>query len=449
MSKTRCANTVPTSVAHAPFRSGIFRVRTATRASSPIRPGSTAFANRPTENAEKTSIACGRGGSIAEWITVVQASARATTESEVQADRDDDPLPPDVAERAADRGEAAAPPPDQRGERRRGCGRRTRCARRARRQSARSAVRPAGSSSSSWSSRLHRAIIVGGPDAPPLAPRPRDRPARAARARRARGGAALRPRRHRDRRSPRPAADRRARPRGDSARRRVHDLQLPHVRDDGGRRARVGRRPPGARPRGSRRRRSGRRSGSASRCSSAARSSPRRSCAGSAGTAQSGHYALTYFRIAAFGLPAALVALAGQGYLRGVSNLRRPLEIVVVANVANLVLEVALRLRLPLGNRRLGGGNGDRAGRDGRRVRRRAAAPARAVAPAELARDAADGPRRPADLRPHRGALRVLPRRRLRPRADGRRARSARTRSRTSSSSSSRSSSTRSRSRAR
>jgi MATE family, multidrug efflux pump len=55
---------------------------------------------------------------------------------------------------------------------------------------------------------------------------------------------------------------------------------------------------------------------------------------------QSGDYALTYFRIAALGLPAALVALAGQGYLRGVSSLRRPLEIVVVANVVNLVLEV-------------------------------------------------------------------------------------------------------------
>jgi putative MATE family efflux protein len=55
---------------------------------------------------------------------------------------------------------------------------------------------------------------------------------------------------------------------------------------------------------------------------------------------QSGDFALTYFRIAAIGLPAALVALAGQGYLRGVSNLRRPLEIVVAANVANLVLEI-------------------------------------------------------------------------------------------------------------
>jgi putative MATE family efflux protein len=54
----------------------------------------------------------------------------------------------------------------------------------------------------------------------------------------------------------------------------------------------------------------------------------------------SGHYALVYFRIAAAGLPAALVALAGQGYLRGVSNLRRPLVVVVAANVVNVVLEV-------------------------------------------------------------------------------------------------------------
>ena len=61
---------------------------------------------------------------------------------------------------------------------------------------------------------------------------------------------------------------------------------------------------------------------------------------GLGGHGRSGHYALIYFRIAAAGLPAALVALAGQGYLRGVSNLRRPLEIVVVANVVNLVVEV-------------------------------------------------------------------------------------------------------------
>jgi putative MATE family efflux protein len=55
---------------------------------------------------------------------------------------------------------------------------------------------------------------------------------------------------------------------------------------------------------------------------------------------QSGDYAITYLRIAAIGLPAAIVALAGQGYLRGVASMRRPLEIVVLANAANIVLEV-------------------------------------------------------------------------------------------------------------
>jgi putative MATE family efflux protein len=61
---------------------------------------------------------------------------------------------------------------------------------------------------------------------------------------------------------------------------------------------------------------------------------------GLGGHGRSGHFALVYFRIAAIGLPAALVALAGQGYLRGVSNLRRPLVIVVASNVANILLEV-------------------------------------------------------------------------------------------------------------
>src|SRR5207244_1763689 len=61
---------------------------------------------------------------------------------------------------------------------------------------------------------------------------------------------------------------------------------------------------------------------------------------GLGGHGRSGHFALVYMRIGALGLPAALVALAGQGYLRGVSNLRRPLVIVVVANAANVVLEV-------------------------------------------------------------------------------------------------------------
>jgi putative MATE family efflux protein len=61
---------------------------------------------------------------------------------------------------------------------------------------------------------------------------------------------------------------------------------------------------------------------------------------GLGGHGRSGHFALVYFRIAAVGLPAALVALAGQGYLRGVSNLRRPLVVVVAANAVNVVLEI-------------------------------------------------------------------------------------------------------------
>lgn len=48
--------------------------------------------------------------------------------------------------------------------------------------------------------------------------------------------------------------------------------------------------------------------------------------------------AITYLRIASFGLPFALIALAGQGWLRGVADLRTPLVIVVVANAANIVL---------------------------------------------------------------------------------------------------------------
>jgi putative MATE family efflux protein len=47
-----------------------------------------------------------------------------------------------------------------------------------------------------------------------------------------------------------------------------------------------------------------------------------------------------YLRIASLGAPMALVALAGQGWLRGMSDLRTPLVIVVVANAANVVLEL-------------------------------------------------------------------------------------------------------------
>src|ERR671931_158376 len=50
--------------------------------------------------------------------------------------------------------------------------------------------------------------------------------------------------------------------------------------------------------------------------------------------------AARYLRIGSLGVPMALVALAGQGWLRGMSDLRTPLVIVVVANLANVVLEV-------------------------------------------------------------------------------------------------------------
>jgi putative MATE family efflux protein len=58
------------------------------------------------------------------------------------------------------------------------------------------------------------------------------------------------------------------------------------------------------------------------------------------GHGRSGDFALLYLRIAALGLPSALIALAGQGYLRGVSNLRRPLWIVAAGNAVNVVLEL-------------------------------------------------------------------------------------------------------------
>jgi len=58
------------------------------------------------------------------------------------------------------------------------------------------------------------------------------------------------------------------------------------------------------------------------------------------GAHHTGSLAVMYLRIGAIGLPFALIALAGQGYLRGVSDLRTPLVIVAVANLANVVLEV-------------------------------------------------------------------------------------------------------------
>jgi len=58
------------------------------------------------------------------------------------------------------------------------------------------------------------------------------------------------------------------------------------------------------------------------------------------GDGRVGDLAVDYLRIGSLGLPFALVALAGLGYLRGVSDLRTPLVIVVVANAANVALNV-------------------------------------------------------------------------------------------------------------
>jgi putative MATE family efflux protein len=58
------------------------------------------------------------------------------------------------------------------------------------------------------------------------------------------------------------------------------------------------------------------------------------------GEGRTGDLAIMYLRIGSLGLPFALIALAGQGFLRGVSDLRTPLVIVVGANAANVALNV-------------------------------------------------------------------------------------------------------------
>ena len=58
------------------------------------------------------------------------------------------------------------------------------------------------------------------------------------------------------------------------------------------------------------------------------------------GDGEVGDLATTYLRIGALGLPFALIALAGQGYLRGIEQLGTPLRILIAANTANVVLEV-------------------------------------------------------------------------------------------------------------
>lgn len=58
------------------------------------------------------------------------------------------------------------------------------------------------------------------------------------------------------------------------------------------------------------------------------------------GTGETAEMSVSYLRISALGVPFAMIALAGQGFLRGIGNLRTPLVILVAANAANAVLEV-------------------------------------------------------------------------------------------------------------
>ena len=60
-------------------------------------------------------------------------------------------------------------------------------------------------------------------------------------------------------------------------------------------------------------------------------------------------YAVTYLRIVSIGIPAAFLAIGGQGFFRGVGDLRTPLVIVIAANLVNVVLEVWFVYGLDLG----------------------------------------------------------------------------------------------------
>jgi putative MATE family efflux protein len=58
------------------------------------------------------------------------------------------------------------------------------------------------------------------------------------------------------------------------------------------------------------------------------------------GSGHVGAMATTFLRIGCIGLPCALMAMAGQGYQRGVGDLRGPLIVIVAANVVNVALEL-------------------------------------------------------------------------------------------------------------
>jgi putative MATE family efflux protein len=59
--------------------------------------------------------------------------------------------------------------------------------------------------------------------------------------------------------------------------------------------------------------------------------------------------AVTYLRISAIGMPAVLIAVVGQGHLRGLSDTKTPFLVVLVANVLNVVLELLFVYRFHWG----------------------------------------------------------------------------------------------------
>ncbi len=59
-------------------------------------------------------------------------------------------------------------------------------------------------------------------------------------------------------------------------------------------------------------------------------------------------YAVTYLRISCFGIPSMLLLLAATGVLRGLQDTRTPLVVAVSANLANIVLNLALVYGLDL-----------------------------------------------------------------------------------------------------
>ena len=270
----------------------------------------------------------------------------------------------------------------------------------------------------------------------------------AARARRAGGRAALRARRHRDRRPPRHDPARGAGDRGDGA-------ELAPSRSSTS--------SPTARPRRSRgctapaatrrRRRSasqalwlGARRSASCCCWSRSRSPrPVARADGRRGRDRSTRRVL-YLRIAALGAPFFMLAARRPGLP---ARDRRPAH--AAGDPGRRAqrqrrARAAVRLRLRLGARGLGVGHGDRAGRAWARAFVRVQRARRAGSRRDLDADPlADADRR-RDRGAHDRAARLVPRRLGRAGAGRRRRRSARTRSRSSCSSSSRSCSTRSRS---